>query len=64
MLNMALKANKPIRIIINYDRDQARHFFMEGGPHFRLICEMAGRNPDYVQTRIRKAITKKGWLER
>ena len=35
---------------------------MEGGPHFNLICEMAGRNPDYVQARIKKVILrKKGW---
>ena len=37
-------------------------FFTEGGAHFRLICEMAGRNPDYVQDRIRKVILRKsGW---
>ena len=46
----------------HYDRDQARHFFTEGGPHFRLICEMAGRNPEYVQQRIKKILLKKnGW---
>ena len=51
-----------MRICITYDRDQARHFFMEGGYHFRLICEMAGRNPDYVQSRVRKVILRKdGW---
>tara|TARA_R110002020_G_scaffold162066_1_gene347517 strand:+ start:309 stop:830 length:522 start_codon:yes stop_codon:yes gene_type:complete len=62
MLNMALKANKSHKNQYNYNCDQARHFFMEGGPHFRLICEMAGRNPEYVQTRIRKAILRKdGW---
>jgi len=28
----------------------------------RLICEMAGRNPEYVQAKIRKVILKKnGW---
>ena len=48
--------------IYTYDRDQARHFFMEGGKHFRHVCEMAGRNPDYVQERIRlKILRKKGW---
>ena len=45
-----------------YDRDQARHFFITGGPHFRHICEMAGRNPDYVQKKIRKILLRKnGW---
>ena len=35
---------------------------MEGGSHFRLICELAGRNPEYVQSRIRKVLLrKKGW---
>jgi hypothetical protein len=35
---------------------------MAGGPHFRLICEMAGRDPDYVQGRIKKIILRKnGW---
>ena len=52
----------PIRIIIIYDRDQAQHFFREGGFHFRLICEMAGRNPEYVQNKIRKVLLRKnGW---
>ena len=46
----------------HYDRDQARHFFKEGGYHFRLICEMAGLNPDYVQAKIRKVLLRKnGW---
>ena len=46
----------------HYDRDQARHFFLEGGSHFRLICELAGRNPEYVQSRIRKVLLRKnGW---
>ena len=46
----------------NYDRDQARHFFLEGGKHFREICEMAGRNPEYVRERVRKVLLRKnGW---
>tara|TARA_Y100000310_G_scaffold227945_1_gene230211 strand:- start:125 stop:475 length:351 start_codon:yes stop_codon:yes gene_type:complete len=45
-----------------YDRDQARHFFLAGGPHFVHICEMAGRNPDYVQAKVRKVLLRKdGW---
>ena len=45
-----------------YDREAARHFFMEGGSHFKLICEMAGHNPDYVQQKIRKILLRKnGW---
>ena len=62
MLNMNLKANRSHQNIYTYDRDQARHFFLKGGPHFRIICEMAGRNPEYVQAKIRKVLLRKnGW---
>ena len=62
MLNMDLKSNRTHQNIYTYDRDQARHFFIEGGYHFRLICEMAGRDPDYVQTKIKKVLLRKnGW---
>ena len=59
-LDMERPANISHQNHYNYNRDQARHFFTEGGPHFRLICEMAGRNPEYVQSRIRKALLRKG----
>ena len=62
MLNMDLKSNRTHQNIYTYDRDQARHFFIEGGYHFRLICEMAGRDPDYVQAKIKKVLLRKsGW---
>ena len=62
MLNMDLKCNRSHQNIYTFDRDQARHFFLEGGFHFRLICEMAGRNPTYVQARIKKILLRKnGW---
>ena len=62
MLNMDLKCNRSHQNIYTYDRDQARHFFIDGGSHFRLICEMAGRNPDYVQQKVRKVLLRKeGW---
>ena len=61
-LDMTRTANITHQNHYTYARDQARHFFMEGGPHFRQVCEMAGRNPDYVQTKIRKIILRKsGW---
>ena len=61
-LDMTKKANVSHQNHYHYDRDQARHFFIEGGTHFRLICELAGRNPDYVQAKIRKVILRKnGW---
>ena len=61
-LDMTRKANQSHQNHYTYDRDQARHFFTEGGYHFRLICEMAGRNPDYVQAKVRKVLLRKnGW---
>ena len=61
-MNMDLKCNRTHQNVYTYDRDQARHFFMEGGAHFRLICEMAGRNPEYVQTKVKKVLLRKnGW---
>jgi hypothetical protein len=62
MLNMGLKCNASHKSQYNYHRDQARHFFMEGGSHFRQVCEMAGRDPNYVQQRIKKILLRKnGW---
>ena len=61
-LDMARHANIAHKNQYTYEHNQARHFFMEGGPHFRMICEMAGRNPDYVQAKIRKVLLRKeGW---
>ena len=55
-LNLGLHSNITHRNHYTYDRDQARHFFREGGFHFNLICEMAGRNPTYIQEKARKLI--------
>jgi hypothetical protein len=61
-LDMKLRSNVSHKNHWSYNQDQARHFFLKGGAHFRNICEMAGRDPDYVQTRIRKIILRKnGW---
>jgi hypothetical protein len=61
-LDMTRAANITHKNHYHYDRDQARHFFTEGGPHFRLICELAGRNPEYVQAKVKKVILRKnGW---
>ena len=61
-LNMDLRSNVTHKNNYTYDRDQARHFFMKGGSHFNLICELAGRNPVYVQQQVRKIILRKeGW---
>ena len=61
-LDMTRMANKAHKSLYNFNREAARHFFMEGGTHFRLICEMAGRDPAYVQSKIRKILLRKnGW---
>ena len=61
-LNMQRKANQAHHNLYNYNKDQARHFFLEGGAHFREICEMAGRNPMYVREKARKIILRSnGW---
>ena len=61
-LNMGRVANIPHKNQYTYDRDQARHFFLKGGKYFKEVCEMAGRDPDYVQAKIRKVILRKnGW---
>ena len=61
-LDMTRQANIPHKNLYGYNRRAARHFFLEGGFHFNLICEMAGRNPAYVQQQIRKILLRKnGW---
>ena len=61
-LDMSRRANVSHHNHYKYDRDQARHFFLQGGSHFNLVCELAGRNPVYVQQRVRKIILRKnGW---
>ena len=61
-LNMDLPNNITRKHYYTHDRNQARHFFLQGGAHFNLICELAGRNPEYVQERVRKIILRKeGW---
>ena len=61
-LDMSRYANHSHKNQYTYDRDQARHFFLEGGFHFKEVCEMAGRNPTYVQEKARKLLLKQnGW---
>ena len=61
-LNMKRVTNIAHKNLYDYNRDQARHFFLEGGQHFREVCEMAGRNPQYVRQKARKLILRSnGW---
>jgi hypothetical protein len=61
-LDLTSRANISHHNHYKYDRRAARHFFLEGGKHFKEVCEMAGRNPAYVQAKIRKILLRKnGW---
>ena len=61
-LDMLSRANVSHKNYYTYNRDQARHFFLNGGWDFKIICEMAGRNPIYVQQKIRQMVLReKGW---
>ena len=61
-LDMSRKANTSHKNLYNFNRDQAHHFFLEGGKHFNEVCEMAGRNPMYVREKARKLILREnGW---
>ena len=61
-LDMSRKANVSHKNHYTFDRDQARHFFLAGGAHFNEVCEMAGRNPQYVKQKATKLILRSnGW---
>jgi hypothetical protein len=61
-LNLKLRMNKTHDMYFKYNRDQARHFFLEGGNYFTEVCEMAGRNAIYVKEKVRKLILRaNGW---
>ena len=38
------------------DKAQAMDFLTEDSSHLRMICELAGRNPNYVRAKIRKKL--------
>ena len=40
------------------DKSQAVEFLTRDSYHLRMICELAGRNPDYVRDKIRKKLLK------
>jgi hypothetical protein len=61
-LNLTLQVNRNHGMYYKYNRDQARHFFLDGGEYFNEVCEMAGRNPQYVKEKVRKLMLKaNGW---
>ena len=61
-LDMSRKTNTSHKNLYNFNKDQALHFFLEGGLHFNEVCEMAGRNPKYVREKARKIMLRSnGW---
>ena len=40
------------------DQSQAVEFLTKDSWHLRLICELAGRNPDYVRNKIKNKLLK------
>ena len=61
-LNLKLKMNRTHNMYFKYNRDQARHFFLTGGDHFREVCEMAGRDHTYIKEKVRKLVLRaNGW---
>ena len=38
------------------DKDQAMDFLTKNSYHLRMICELAGRDADYVRKKIRKKL--------
>ncbi len=38
------------------DKRQAMDFLTTDSAHLRMICELAGRNPNYVRQKIRKKL--------
>ena len=38
------------------DKRQAMDFLTQDSWHLRMVCELAGRNPDYVREKIRKRL--------
>jgi hypothetical protein len=40
------------------DHSQAVEFLTNDSRHLRLICELAGRNPDYVRNKIKNKLLK------
>ena len=40
------------------DKSQAVEFLTRDSYHLRMICELAGRNPDYVRNKIKKKLLK------
>ena len=40
--------------VTSLDKQQAREFLTQNTWHFKMICELAGRDPDYVTRKMKK----------
>ena len=40
--------------VTRLDKQQAREFLTQNTWHFKMNCELAGRNPDYVTRKMKK----------
>ena len=40
------------------DKEQAKEFLTQNNWHFKMICEFAGRDPDYVTRKMKKRMQK------
>ena len=48
--------------VTDFEKQAARSFLMSNNRDFKLICEMAGRDSNYVKERIRKKVLREnGW---
>ncbi|MBF0357809.1 MAG: hypothetical protein HQL70_04320 [Magnetococcales bacterium] len=45
-LNDALTHRDPV------ERERAIRWFRDGGQHFKMVCDMANYDPNFVQTRV------------
>ena len=42
------------RHVDKFDREQAKEFLTQNNWHFKMICEFAGRDPNYVTRKMKK----------
>ena len=57
-----LQQSKTYTLTQRIDRDAAKNFFLSNGPDLKIICELAGRDSQYVHEKMRKNILREnGW---
>jgi len=57
-----LKQSTSYTLTQRIDRDAAKNFFLSNGLDLKIICELAGRDSQYVHEKMRKNILREnGW---